>query len=229
MAETGKTISPGECVFLLHGIAKTSASMAKLEAFLKDRGYRTVSVTYPSTTESIEALAGKYLAKAIDQCKKECASGIHFVTHSLGGIIVRQYLQNHAVPAGTRMVMLAPPNKGSEVVDSLKGLPFYKWTHGPAGQELGTDAKSIPNRLKPVNIEVGVIAGDSSINPVFSAMIPGPDDGTVAVERTKLKEMKDFLVVSSTHTFIMDNPLVMKQVVFFLENGRFHHSLKAGK
>ena len=170
MAENKKTKPSGECVVLLHGIAKNASSMKKLEAYLKDHGYRTVNFTYPSTTESIEALAGKYLPKAMEPCRKAQAAKIHFVTHSMGGIVVRQYLQNHRVPEGSRMVMLAPPNKGSEVVDSLKGLPFYKWIHGPAGQELGTDSASIPNRLKPVNIEVGVIAGDSSINPIFSAI-----------------------------------------------------------
>ena len=218
-----------EWVIILHGIAKSASSMEKLEEHLRDQGYRTQNVTYPSTAENIEVLAGKYLPKAIDQCRGDGAKKIHFVTHSLGGIIARQYLQTHTLPHGSRMVMLAPPNKGSEVADKLKGLSIYKWSHGPAGQELGTDSESIPNRLKPVKIDVGVIAGDSSINPVFSAMIPGADDGTIAVERTKLKEMKDFIVVSSTHTFIMDNPLVMRQVVHFLEKGTFDHGLESEK
>ena len=218
-----------EWVIILHGIAKSASSMEKLEEHLRDRGYKTVNVTYPSTAETIEVLAERYLPNAIDQCRGDGAKKIHFVTHSLGGIIARQYLQTHTLPHGSRMVMLAPPNKGSEVADKLKGLGIYKWSHGPAGQELGTDSESILNRLKPVNIEVGVIAGDTSINPIFSAMIPGPDDGTIAVERTKLKEMKDFIVVSSTHTFIMDNPLVMRQVVHFLEKGKFDHSLEPKK
>ena len=215
-------------MILLHGIAKSASSMKKLDAYLRRQGYRTVNFAYPSTTETIEALAEKYLPKAIEQCTKEQASKIHFVTHSMGGIIVRQYLQNHVVPRGSRMVMLAPPNQGSELTDSLKGLTIYKWIHGPAGQELGTDPEGIPNRLKPVSIDVGVIAGNKSYNPLFSAIIPGPDDGTVAVERTKLLEMKDFLIVRSSHTFIMDNPLVMRQVVYFLENGRFDHNPKTG-
>lgn len=224
----GKT-EQHEWVIVLHGIAKRASSMEKLEAYLRNEGYKTVNLTYPSTAETIEALAGKYLAKAIDQCRDAGAQKIHFVTHSLGGIIARQYLQTQTLPHGSRMVMLAPPNKGSEVADKLKDLGIYKWSHGPAGQELGTDSESIPNRLKPVKIDVGVIAGDSSINPLFSAMIPGPDDGTIAVERTKLKEMKDFIVVSSSHTFIMDNPLVMRQVVHFLEKGKFDHSPESEK
>jgi len=226
-AKTKMQKTSGECVILLHGIAKSAASMKKLDAYLREQGYRTVNFTYPSTTEPIEVLAETYLPKAIAQCTADHSAKIHFVTHSMGGIVVRQYLQTHTLPPGSRMVMLAPPNRGSEVTDSLKGLTIYKWIHGPAGQELGTGPEGIPRRLKPVSIDVGVIAGNKSYNPIFSSMIPGPDDGTIAVERTKLKEMKDFLVVSSTHTFIMDNPLVMKQVVHFLEKGKFDHGLKA--
>jgi hypothetical protein len=131
-----------------------------------------------------------------------------------------------AIPAGSRLVMLAPPNKGSEVTDFMKDFFIYRWIEGPAGQELGTGPESVPNRLKPIDLQLGIIAGDRSLNPVFSAIIPGPDDGKVAVERTKLEEMSDFLVISSTHTFIMRNPNVLRQVVHFLEHGRFDHSQK---
>lgn len=124
------------------------------------------------------------------------------------------------------MVMLAPPNQGSELVEHLKEFFAYRWFHGPAGQELGTSPGSLPSRLKTIAIEVGIIAGDKSYNPIFSALIPGPDNGNVSVERAKLKEMTDFLVVPSTHAFIMRNPAVMKQVVHFLEYGKFDRSQK---
>jgi len=120
--------------------------------------------------------------------------------------------------------MLAPPNRGSEVVDYVKDFFAYKWIHGPPGQELGTNPESALNKLKPIDIEVGVIAGDKSLNPIFSALIPGPDDGRVSVERAKLEEMTDFLVVSSTHTYITKNPAVLIQVPYFLEHGKFDHS-----
>jgi hypothetical protein len=198
--------------------------MHDLETYLSDKGYKTINFAYPSTTESIERIAEVYLPRAIAQCEDSAVQKIHFVTHSLGGIIVRQYLQNNSLPEGSRLVMLAPPNQGTEVVDHFKDFFVYQWIHGPPGQELGTDPESTPNRLKPIDIEVGIIAGDMTLNPLLSSLIPGPDDGKVSVERAKLDEMTDFLVVPSTHTFIMTNPSVMGQVDHFLVHGKFDHS-----
>lgn len=225
-ATAGSTTSihEKECVVLLHGLARTASSMDALETYLSGKGYKMVNFAYPSTSESIERIAEVYVPEALARCQSSPVDKIHFVTHSLGGIIVRQYLQTNTLPQGSRLVMLAPPNQGSEVVDYLKDFFAFQWTHGPPGQELGTNPESTPNRLRPINVEVGVIAGDTSLNPIFSTLIPGPDDGKVSVERAKLAEMTDFLVVSSTHTFIMRNPTVLAQVVHFLEHGRFDHS-----
>ena len=216
-----------ECVILLHGMGRSKSSMEEVEAFLLDKGYQVVNFDYPSTTESIERLANIHIPKAISQCRETAAGKIHFVTHSLGGIVARQYLQANALPKGSRMVMMAPPNHGSELVDYFKGFFFYKWIYGPAGQELGTDPESLPNRLQPIEIEVGIIAGNKSINPVFSPFIPGTDDGRVSVERTKLTEMDDFVVVPSSHSFIVTNPLALRQVTHFLKHGQFDHSEEA--
>ena len=120
--------------------------------------------------------------------------------------------------------MVAPPNQGTEMADFIKKLVGSRRTFCPAGLELGTNAESTPNQLKAIHIEIGVIAGTHSINPFFSAMIRGRDDGMVAVERTKMREMTDFLVVPCNHTFIMSNPVVLKQAVQFLERGRFSHA-----
>jgi hypothetical protein len=213
-----------ECVILLHGMRKSPSSMHKIEKYLLNLGYKTVNFAYPSTSKSIECIAEVHIPHAVASCRSNPVDKIHFVTHSLGGIIVRQYLQANPLPAGSRVVMLAPPNRGSEVVDYVKDFLAYKWIHGPPGQELGTNPESTPNRLKPIDIEVGVIAGDKSLNPIFSAIIPGPDDGRVSVERAKLAEMADFLVIPSPHTSIVKNPVVLKQTAYFLENGKFDHS-----
>jgi hypothetical protein len=213
-----------ECVILLHGIGDSKSSMEKVEAHLLEKGYRVINFTYPSTTESIEHIADVDIPEAISQCRASPADKIHFVTHSLGGIVARQYLQSNALPEGSRLVMLAPPNQGSEIVDYVKGFFLYEWTHGPAGQELGTDPESTPNKLQPVEVEVGIIAGGESINPLFSAFIPGPDDGRVSIQHTTLEEMDDFVVIPSSHSFIVNNSSALKQVVYFLEHGKFDHS-----
>jgi hypothetical protein len=218
-----------ECVILLHGIGDSKSSMEKIEAYLLEKGYRVVNFTYPSTSESIEHIADAYIPEAISQCRVNPTGKIHFVTHSLGGIIARQYLQSNALPEGSRFVMLAPPNQGSEIVDYVKGLFLYEWTHGPAGQELGTDPESTPNKLQPVKVEVGIIAGGKSINPLFSAFIPGPDDGRVSIQHTTLEEMDDFVVIPSSHSFIVNNSSALKQVAHFLEYGKFDHSEEDSK
>lgn len=195
--------------------------MALLAMRIRRQGFRTANIGYPSTRKSIEALSEKYLAPAIETCKEQGADKIHIVTHSLGGIIARQYLQNHSLPEGSRIVMLSPPNKGSEVTDALRNSLLYKLTTGPAGQSLGTGTGDLPNRLQPVQVEIGIITGSCSSDPWFSRLFPGEHDGKVSVERAKLEEMVDFLVVNKGHTLIMNSKYVMQQVIYFLRHGSF--------
>ena len=213
-----------ECVIILHGLARTKYSMRTMETELQKKGYKTVNKGYPSTSKSIAEIASDEVAAAVKSCTKSLSRKIHFVTHSMGGIIVRFYLQNQALPEGSRAVMLAPPNQGSELVDKLKELPPYQWLNGPAGQELGTESTSTPNSLKPVNVEIGIIAGNSSLNPLYSSLIPGDDDGKVAVEKAKLDEMTDFLVVPNSHSFMMSDAHVIRQTIHFIKRGHFDRS-----
>lgn len=209
-------------VILLHGMGRTQRSMATMAGHLVDSGYRVENLDYPSTGASIESLSEGIVAEAVRHCRSEHPSAsIHFVTHSLGGILVRQYLQAHCLPAGSRVVMLSPPNQGSEIADLLKDFFLYRWIMGPAGQQLGTGSDSVPNRLGPVTVPVGIVAGDSTLEPWFSAQLPGPDDGKVSVSRARLAEMADFLVVHRSHGFIMNDPQVIAQTIYFLEHGRF--------
>ncbi len=210
-------------MILLHGLGRFRQSMRRIEKHLKSLGYTTINLAYPSTTKSIETIAETHLARAVQSCTADGSGKIHFVGHSLGGLIVRQYLQGHSVPAGSRLVMISSPNRGSELVDILLRVPLYRWITGPAGQEIGRGPESVVHRLKPVEVEVGVIAGNRSINLLVSAFMDGPGDGMVSVKSTMLPEMRDFIVVPSTHTFIMENPLVMRQVAHFFKYGRFEH------
>jgi hypothetical protein len=120
--------------------------------------------------------------------------------------------------------MLGPPNKGSEVVDRLKNIPGFEFINGPAGLALGTAKTSVPNSLGAVTYPVGVIAGSSTINPILSQMLPNPDDGKVSVESTKVEGMADHIIVPVSHTFLMRNDNVIKQVKAFLKTGAFLHT-----
>jgi triacylglycerol lipase len=216
-----------EEVILLHGLCRTSRSMTKMEHALTAAGYQVRNVNYPSRTTSIQKLADEAIGKAVAGCRDDGAAKINFVTHSLGGILVRSYLARHPVPMLGRVVMLAPPNRGSEVVDKLGWLFLFKWINGPAGDELGTDKNSTPNRLDPANFPAGIIAGDRSINWINSLLIPGRDDGKVSVERTKLAGMTDHLVIHATHPFIMKNREVIRQTIEFLRTGSFDHATRS--
>ena len=219
----GQDQSPA-CVILLHGLGRRAASMTPMADDLTAHGFRVFNIGYPSTEAPVEILTDSYLLPAVENCRQAGCRVIHMVAHSLGGIMARQYLQTQQLPEGSRIVMLSPPNQGSEVVDVLGPYFFYRWFMGPAGQQLGTTPDSLPNRLRPVDVPIGVITGSYSWNPILSTMIPGPDDGKVSIESAKLEGMADFIVLPVTHTFIMQDGKVMAQTAYFLDNGRFDHS-----
>lgn len=195
--------------------------MEKIAKYLRTKAYRVLNINYPSTKFKIDELVNDYIGPIIERECEEEYRRIHFVTHSMGGILVRYYLQKYKPHNIGRVVMLAPPNQGSEVADWLRNFFLYKWILGPAGQELGTALNSIPNQLGEVNFELGVIAGNKSINWINSLKIYGLNDGKVAVERTKLESMKDFIMVPKTHTWIMQSKEVLFQIDYFLQRGCF--------
>ncbi len=214
-------VNASECVILLHGLARTSSSMHTLETRLSKEGYIVNNIDYPSRNFSVEKLADIAIKEGIGLCRKKSTTRISFVTHSLGGILVRQYLKDHKLRDIGRVVMLGPPNQGSEVVDNLKNVPGFELINGPAGQQLGTKASDVPKSLGPVDFELGVIAGTQSINLLLSTLLPNPDDGKVSVESTKVKGMKDFIALPTTHPFMMKNEEVIKQIIQFLKHGKF--------
>ena len=207
------------CVVLLHGLARSDSSMEKLEIELQKENFQTVNVDYPSREYTIEELAETAISPALEQCSGH--DEINFVTHSMGGILVRQYLSNHSIPKLGRVVMLGPPNKGSEVVDKLKRMPGFHFINGDAGMQLGTGEMSVPNKLGPAEFDVGIIAGTESINLILSLIIPSADDGKVSVERTKLEGMNDHIEMETSHPFMMKNQKVIAQVIHYLKNGKF--------
>jgi len=210
-----------EAIILLHGLARTSRSMNKAAKLLAAYGYKIVNVDYPSRSANISELAQKYIAQALKQCDTAGIKKIHFLTHSMGGILLRDYLSNQNIDKLGRVVMLTPPNQGSEVVDKLGSWKLFYYLNGPAGLQMGTDDNSVANQLGPVNFQLGIIAGSKTVNPLLSRLIPGVNDGKVSVSRAQVAGMKDFIVMPYSHAFIMRREAVIKQALHFIQQGCF--------
>ena len=205
----------GETVVLLHGLSRTSASMERMERSLTSAGYHVCNIDYPSRDHSIATLARDYVAPRIAACAP-AGERVHFVTHSLGGIIVRQLAASGLAPNIGRVVMLGPPNGGSEVVDAMGEWRLFRAMNGPAGSELGTADSAPPRRLGAPTFPVGVIAGTRSVNWLLSLIIPGQDDGKVAVRNTRLEGMRDFAEIRVAHPFLMNDRDAIARTIRFL-------------
>ena len=206
-------------VILLHGLARTHRSMQHLADRLAERRYHVINLGYDSRQRDISGLATRAIEPALEQCQP--GKPVHFVTHSLGGILVRHFLARKPIDRLGRVVMLGPPNHGSEVVDRLRDVPGFRFINGEAGLELGTGRSSVPNRLGKADFDVGIIAGTRSVNLILSTLIPGRNDGKVSVDSTRLEGMRDHLEMAVTHPFMMRNDRVIEQVLYYLEQGRF--------
>jgi pimeloyl-ACP methyl ester carboxylesterase len=211
----------GECVILLHGLFRTHLALKPMEWYLQSEGYTTVNQSYPSLLYPIEELAEMAVGRALQHCHGLGRHRIHFVTHSLGGILVRQYAAVHPIQGIGRVVMLGPPNQGSQVADYYSSLEIMGIAEPVALAQLGTGEASIPQRLGPVEFELGVIAGNFRSSTVLPGFPDEASDGTVSVSEAFVPGMIDFLQMPVSHTFMIINPEVMRQVVHFLRSGAF--------
>ncbi len=206
-----------EGVLLLHGIARRAASMRRMERAFRDAGYATLNLGYPARKAAIARLAAGLALETAGFAGS--VSRLHIVTHSMGGLVARALIARHRPGNLGRVVMLGPPNGGSEVADWLHRLRLYRRVFGPAGTELVTAPPPDPG---PVDYPLGVIAGDRSLYPLASwLMLPGPNDGRVTVERTRLPGMADHITLHTTHATMMWNRDAIAEALHFVREGRF--------
>ena len=206
---------------LLHGLGRTKWSLWPVAREARRRGRTVHNLGYPSRSAPIETLA----EDVGRQLRNTLASGspVDVVTHSMGGIVLRAAVASGIVSPQSlhRVVMLAPPNHGSELADRLRDFTIYRLATGPAGQQIGTGEHSVPLRLPPAPFEVGIIAGRRSGKVLFGGLLGAESDGKVTVESARLEGMRDLVVVDRAHTFIMWAPDVLDYIFTFLETGRF--------
>lgn len=215
-----------ETVILLHGIGLSKWSMILIKLKLKRAGYNPINITYPSTKLSLDHTANWLNEKYLTPTFWETASKVHFVTHSMGGLVARRYLNKYRNVLNPekigRVVMLGPPNQGSEIADFMLHFPPYTWIFGPAGQELTTKEQS--QNKDTAFFETGIVAGTAGwLYPLSTLMIKGAHDGRVAVESTKLPNMKDHIVFNASHTMMIHQKKIHEQILSFLKDGTFKH------
>jgi pimeloyl-ACP methyl ester carboxylesterase len=212
-----------DCVVLLHGIFRGRRSMEKLARFLGAGGYRTLNLDYPSMRQPIEAMV-EHIHPRISAFARSAPGKLHFVGHSMGGLVIRAHLHRFRPQNLGRVVMLGTPNQGSEIADVLKDRWTYKRVFGPAGQQLVTGLATADTLLGRIDYELGVIAGSRTIDPISSLIIGDPNDGRVSIERTKIAGMKDHVVVAASHAFLPAKRQVHGLVLEFLRRGRFQQT-----
>lgn len=220
-------LAADDYVVLLHGIARTSSTMDKLQERLKKEGYSVLNIDYESREYTIEVLAEK-MHEAVTSFVTDKDKKVHFVGYSMGGLVTRAYLGKHRPENLGRVLFLGTPNQGSEVADFLKDVSLYQAFYGPAGQQL-TTGQNFERLFGEADYETGVIAGTQSIDPISALLIlPPGNDGKVSVASTHIKGEKDHIEVETTHTFMPVNDTVIRQAVYFLEHGKFSREAQAG-
>jgi len=207
-----------EIIVLLHGLGRSNTSMWLLGARLEDAGFYVQRVEYSSLHQSPDEILTE-ISSQINQCCQKHDQSVHFVGHSLGGLMVRAYLQNNKVDKLGRVVLLGTPNKGTEAADHFSNS-WLMDILGPTAKALGTDDKSFPNSLKAPYYPVGIVAGEvrSELN---DPVIPGKDDGLVSVEATKIDAMTDFIIIETGHSMMRYDREVADQTIEFIKSGVF--------
>lgn len=211
-----------ERVVILHGIARTSSSMREVARAFRSAGYDDVNIGYNSTRDVLaKIVADTY--RRIRHFSDDEDEVTHFVCYSLGCLVTRGLITQHRPKNLGRVVMLGPPNQGSEMADYLKNHSISSWIFGPNLPQLGTDNRQMLEKLigTSADYELGIIAGRDSIDPIASAVLPDPNDGRVPVSRTKLDGMKEHIVMDANHTTLIMNDAVIAQALAFIQTGHF--------
>jgi pimeloyl-ACP methyl ester carboxylesterase len=212
-----------EGVVLLHGIARTSRSFRRMQLALEEAGFATLNLGYASRRKPLQTLA-EDIHPHIAGFAGKIDGPLHFVGHSMGGLLTRVYLARYRPRHLGGVVMLGTPNGGSEIADRLRGFAAYRAYFGPAGQQLTTLRDPATAALLPaIDYPVGVIAGNRSVDPIASSFwLPRPNDGRVSVENTKLDGMTGHIVIRAAHPWLMRNEVAIAQTIAFLRDGRFN-------
>lgn len=209
---------------LLHGLGQAPFMLWTMASYLRENGYLVDNIHYKTRKNSLETHK-----KTLRECfnKHSNAGRIDLVGHSMGGIVIRETLRDVKPDNLGRVVMLGTPNKGSQIADLFENNFFYQKFFGVIGRELTTQFQEKSTANLSIEYDLGIIAGTCCwTHPWFMSSIPGPHDGLVQTERTKLEGARDYIELYATHTFMAWNRSVQKQTIHFLQNGFFEKNPK---
>ena len=214
-----------DCVIMLHGLASHSVMMKPIALALDlQPEYRVVNQRYNSYATDISSIAEHVIPKALADCELRDSDRVNFVTHSMGGLLVRSFLENNEISELDAVVMIAPPNQGSEVVDKIRKIYPLEFALGPAGRQLGTGIDQFPASLSLPDFDLGIIAGVKERKLFSPKILPGQDDGAVSLNSTQLATMTDFHQIEATHSGILFDPETIEQTLSFLSYRTFNPS-----
>ena len=204
-------------VILLHGLLRTRWSMYYASRKLSAAGFDVLRYGYPSRRFSIKQQAQRFEQFLGGQ--QLTGRVLHFVTHSLGSIVLRQFaIEYHRSYQLGRAVMLGPPNQGSRYAAFLKrSVPGLERFMGPAFSELCQ--LNMPSAAE--YLEIGILAGGTGGTTGLLPFFPGDNDGIVGVSEAALPGAKDFMVLPGLHSLLVYHPTMIAQACFFLTHGHF--------
>ncbi len=206
-------------VYVLHGILLPAIQMRRVINSLCKQGFDAVAISYPSTRYDWSALVDQIWAQIGEDVGKQPV--VHFVGFSMGGQLVRVMLNRYRPANVGRVVLLASPNKGSEVADFMQSWRLYQWIFGPAGQQLTTHNTACDDLRGVPYYEVGCLGGTCTIDPISYYLIKGPNDGKVSVESSQCEGMTDYKTLPVSHTFFPLSRNVIAETAHFLQHGQF--------
>lgn len=212
---------PAETIILVHGLWMTGIEMAVLKHRLEaEHGFNCVLFTYHSVTGEIQ----NHVDRLRELAREQHCDRLHFVGHSLGGVVTYKVLESTPDLIEGRAVLLGSPLQGSAAVDAMS-----RWTLGrvAVGDAVCKELTSGGLRHWDGRRDIGVIAGSVQMGfgRLFSEKLMDNSDGTVMIEETRLDGAADHIVLPVTHTSMVFSPLVTTQVVNFLRDGKFDHAL----
>lgn len=203
-------------VVLVHGMFRTSTSMLALQRMLEQHGYQTVAFDYWSNHNRIETSAAELQQTLHARFAGHAPDELHFVAHSMGGLVCQEYLRRNDALAPSSCVYIAVPHRGAMLAELRRRWFVFRWIMGETGALQLAPADPLHQRPIPLPCPALVILGTQGPIVADSRSIDGPDDGTIGVAEASLPGATDTLALPTGHTAILTDERTLRATLRFL-------------